>query len=81
MLTRQYAMLHQSLSIEIRPRCPRCKKEFILNLNKYLPDRHRACFACGAVTQFDATLAEKLQKQIRELEASIQEVFQSFQCE
>ncbi|HVN23321.1 MAG TPA: hypothetical protein VMT71_05080 [Syntrophorhabdales bacterium] len=81
MLTRQYATLHDRLSIEIRPRCPKCKKEFILNLQNYLPDKQRACFACGTVTQFDTELAEKLQKQIAELEASIQEIFEAFRSE
>ncbi len=78
MLKRHYATHNESLSIEIRPRCPKCKKEFMLNLRNYLPGKQRACFACGTVTQFDSALAERVQKQIRDLEVSIQEVFESF---
>ncbi len=81
MLKRHYASHNEVLSIEIRPRCPKCKKEFMLNLRNYQPDKHRACFACGTVTQFDQALAERVQKQIRDLEVSIQEVFASFGLE
>ncbi len=81
MFTRHYAMLHDNLSIEIRPRCPKCKKEFMLNLKNYLPEKQRACFACGTVKQFDAALAEKVQKQLRDLELSIYEIFESFKAE
>ena len=69
------------LAIVVRPRCPKCKKEFMLNLKNYLPGKHRACFACGTVTTFDAALAERLQEQIRDLETSIQDVFESFWTE
>ncbi len=78
MLSRHYTRVNESLSIEIRPHCPKCKKEFMLNLKNYLPEKQRACFACGTVTQFDSALADKVQKQIRDLEISIKEIFDSF---
>jgi hypothetical protein len=81
MLIRHFATQHESLSIEVRPRCPKCKKEFMLNLKNYLPEKQRACFACGTVTQFDTQLAEKVQKQIRDLELSIHEIFENFRSE
>jgi uncharacterized Zn finger protein len=68
----------EELIIEIRPRCPKCKKEFMMNLKQYLPGKYHACYACGTVTQFDTALAEKLQKQINDIEMSIQEVFEGF---
>ena len=68
----------ERLSIIIRPRCPKCKKEFMMNLKHYLPGKYHACYGCGTVTQYDTTLAEKLQKQINDLELSIQEVYDSF---
>ena len=68
----------EALVIEIRPRCPKCKKEFMLNLKHYLPGNHHACYGCGTVTHYDTALAEKLQKQINDLEVSIQEVLESF---
>ena len=71
----------ESLSIVIRPRCPKCKKEFMLDLKNYAPGKHHACYACGTVAQFDAALAEKVQKQIRDLETSMQEIFESFGSE
>jgi hypothetical protein len=68
----------ESLAIEIRPRCPKCKKEFILFLNNYLPGKYHACYACGTVTPFSAQLAEKLQRQMDDLEESIREIFENF---
>jgi transposase-like protein len=68
----------EGLIVEIRPRCPKCKKEFTINLNNYIPGKYHACYACGTVTQFDSTLAERLQKEIKELEVSIQEVLEGF---
>ena len=68
----------ERLSIIIRPRCPKCKKEFMLNLTNYLPGKHHACYACGTVTPFDTALAEKVQVQTKSLEALIQEIFENF---
>ena len=65
---------HQ-LYIDIRPRCPKCKKEFMLDLKKFLPGRAHSCYDCGTVTQFDPQLAEQVQKLLRDLEASIQAVY------
>ena len=78
MHARHIANLHDNLSIEIRPRCPKCKKEFMLNLKNYLPEKQRACFACGTVTPFDTELAQKVQQQIKDLEVSIREIFENF---
>lgn len=69
---------HEHLTIMIRPRCPKCKKEFMLNLKSYLPGKHHACYGCGTVTPFDTALAEKVQKQIKDLETSIREIFERF---
>jgi len=72
---------NENLTIIIRPRCPKCKKEFMLNLKNYLPGKHHACYACGTVTQFDASLAEKAQRQIRDLETSTHEILERYWSE
>lgn len=64
--------------IELRPQCPKCKKEFMLDLKNFLPGRAHSCFACGTVVQFEPVLAEKTQKLLHELETTIQEVYESF---
>jgi len=66
------------LYIELRPQCPKCKKEFMLDLKNFLPGHAHSCFACGTVAQFDTALADKVQKQIHDLEVSIREVYDSF---
>lgn len=66
------------LYIEIRPVCPKCKKEFLVDLKKFLPGRAHSCFACGTVAPFDPSLAERIQKQLHDLEVSIREVFDGF---
>jgi hypothetical protein len=68
----------RELYVEIRPTCPKCKKEFMLDLKKFLPGKAHSCFACGTVAPFDPSLAEKIQKQLHDLEISIREVFESF---
>jgi len=68
----------RELYVEIRPMCPKCKKEFMLDLKKFLPGKAHSCFACGTVAPFDPSLAERIQKQLHELEVSIREVFESF---
>lgn len=68
----------RELYIEIRPMCPKCKKEFMLDLKKFLPGKAHSCFACGTVAPFDPSLAERIQKQLHDLEVSIREVFESF---
>lgn len=60
--------------IELRPKCPKCKKEFMLDLKKYLPGNTHNCHGCGTVTQFDSHMAEQVQKLICELETSIHAV-------
>ena len=64
--------------IELRPRCPKCKKEFMLDLKKFLPGKAHSCHACGTVAQFDGPLAERVQKIIHDLESSVHEVHESF---
>ena len=65
------------LYIEARPRCPKCKKEFMLDLKKYLPGNAHSCYGCGTVTQFDSQIAEHVQKLICELETTIYAVHKS----
>lgn len=69
---------HRELYIELRPRCPKCQKEFMLDLKKFLPGQAHSCHACGTVVQFDGQLADKVQNVIRGMEAIIQEVYESF---
>jgi hypothetical protein len=66
------------LYIELRPQCPKCRKEFMLDLKKFVPGGAHSCFACGTVAQFDGPLAEKVQKLMHDLEVSIHEVCESF---
>lgn len=68
----------RELYIELRPKCPKCKKEFMLDLKKFAPGRSHSCYACGTVAQFDRPLAEKVQKLLEDLQVSIEEVFASF---
>ena len=64
--------------IELRPQCPKCKKEFMLDLKRFLPGRAHSCHACGTVAPFDGQLAERVQKLMHDLESSIREVNESF---
>ncbi|OPY67845.1 MAG: hypothetical protein A4E57_02088 [Syntrophorhabdaceae bacterium PtaU1.Bin034] len=68
----------KKIYIELRPQCPKCKKEFMLDLKKFVPGKAHSCFACGTVAQFDAPLAERVQKLLHELETTIREVCESF---
>jgi hypothetical protein len=68
----------RELYIELRPQCPKCKKEFMLDLKKFLPGQAHSCHSCGTVAQFDEALAEKVQKQTHDLEVSLREVYDSF---
>jgi len=65
---------HQ-LYIDIRPHCPKCKKEFMLDLKKFLPGRAHSCPDCGTVTLFDTQMAEHMQKLLGDLETSIYAVY------
>ena len=69
----------EGLILEIRPKCGKCKKEFVLNLKNYLPGKFHACSACGTVIQFDAAVAEEVQKLIKDLEITAQEVMEDVQ--
>jgi hypothetical protein len=68
----------RELYIELRPQCPKCKKEFMLDLKKFLPGRAHSCYSCGTVAQFDSTVAEKAQRLVNELEETIREIYESF---
>ncbi len=68
----------RELYIELRPKCPKCRKEFLLDLKRFTPGRAHSCYACGTVAQFDSPLAEKVQKLLGDLQTSIEEVFESF---
>ncbi|OPY74996.1 MAG: hypothetical protein A4E63_00536 [Syntrophorhabdus sp. PtaU1.Bin050] len=72
---------HRELYIELRPRCPKCQKEFMLDLKKFLPGRAHSCHACGTVVQFDGQLAGKVQNIINDMETTIEEVYESFSSE
>ena len=69
---------NRQIYIELRPQCPKCKKEFMLDLKKFLPGKAHSCHACGTVAQFDGQLAEKVQKLMHDLESSVREVHESF---
>jgi hypothetical protein len=69
---------NRQIYIELRPRCPKCKKEFMLDLKKFLPGKAHGCHACGTIARFDAQLAERVQKLIHDLELSLREVHESF---
>jgi len=69
----------EGLVVETRPRCAKCKKEYVLNLKNYLPGKFHSCHACGTVIQFDPALAEKVQTLIKEFEVLIQEVVEDAQ--
>ena len=69
---------NKQLYIELRPRCPKCQKEFMLDLKKFTAGGAHSCHACGTVTQFDAALAEKVQRLIHDLEEAIRDVLESF---
>jgi hypothetical protein len=62
MLSTHFAAPEESLTIIIRPRCPKCKKEFMLKLNNCIPGRHHVCYACGTVMQFGGVLGERPRK-------------------
>ncbi len=49
----------KQLYIELRPRCPKCQKEFMLDLSKFTAGGAHSCHACGTVTQFDAARRRK----------------------
>jgi hypothetical protein len=68
----------KQLYVELRPQCPKCKKEFMLDPKKFLPGKAHSCYACGTVARFDAALAERVQKQMSDLETSLREVLESF---
>jgi len=69
----------EGLIIEIRPRCGKCQKEFMLNLKNYLPGKYHSCSACGSVIHFDQAVAERIQKLTKELEVAIQEAIEDVQ--
>jgi Fe2+ or Zn2+ uptake regulation protein len=68
----------KQLYIELRPQCPKCRKEFMLDLKKFVPGRAHSCFACGTVVQFDSDLAERAQNLMEELERTIEDIYESF---
>jgi hypothetical protein len=69
----------EDLIIEIRPKCGKCKKEFMLNLKNYLPGKLHACTACGNFIRFDETIADNIQRLIKELEVTIQKAIEDIQ--
>jgi hypothetical protein len=69
---------NKQLYIELRPQCPKCKKEFMLDLRRFVPGGAHSCYACGTVAPFDAALAEKVQKLMHDLEGATRDVLESF---
>jgi uncharacterized Zn finger protein len=69
---------NKQLYIELRPRCPKCQKEFMLELRKFTAGGAHSCHACGTVAPFNAALADKVQGLVHELEETISDVFESF---
>ena len=67
----------RQLYVELRPQCPKCKKEFMLDLKRFLPGGAHSCFACGTVVVFDPALAERVQEALKELESTIGETYDS----
>ncbi len=67
---------NSQLYIEIRPRCPKCKKEFMLDLKMFSPGRAHSCHTCGTITQFDTEMAERVQQLMHGLESSIRAIYQ-----
>jgi hypothetical protein len=49
----------------------------MLDLRKFLPGKAHSCYACGTIAQFDAELAERVQKLMNDLEVSVREVHES----
>jgi uncharacterized Zn finger protein len=68
---------NSQLYVELRPRCPKCKKEFLLDLKRFMPGGFHSCYACGSVTKFDGVLSEKVQVLINDLEATVRQVLDS----
>jgi hypothetical protein len=69
---------NKQLYIELRPRCPKCQKEFMLDLRKFTAGGAHSCHACGTVAPFNGALADKVQGLVHELEETISDVFESF---
>jgi hypothetical protein len=79
MFRSHFRMPLEGLIIEVRPKCGKCQKEFMLSLKNYLPGKYHSCSACGNVIQFDDAVAEKIQKLTLEFEAAIQEAIEDVQ--
>ena len=79
MFRSHFRMPAEGLIIEIRPKCGKCQKEFVLSLKNYLPGTFHACTACGNRIQFNEALAEKIQKLTQEFEVVIQEAIEDVQ--
>jgi uncharacterized Zn finger protein len=69
---------NKQLYIELRPRCPKCQKEFMLELRKFTAGGAHSCHACGTVAPFNAALADKVQGLVHEIEEAISDVCESF---
>jgi hypothetical protein len=67
------------LIIDIRPKCGKCKKEFMLSLKNYTPGKFHSCTACGNVIQFNVAIAEKIQKLTKEFADTIRQAIEDVQ--
>jgi hypothetical protein len=79
MFRSHFRMPSEGLIIEIRPKCGKCQKEFMLSLKNYLPGKHHSCIACGNIIRFDDATAEKIQKLTKEFEVAIQDAIEDAQ--
>lgn len=66
------------LFVLIKLRCPKCKKEFAMNIKKFVSTGSLSCFGCGTVTPFDEDKAGKVQDEVRELERQIDDLQEHF---
>jgi len=66
------------LFVLIKLRCPKCKKEFSMNIKKFVPTGSLSCFGCGTVTPFDEDKARKVQDEVRDLERQIDDIQERF---
>lgn len=66
------------LYLQITLKCPKCKKEFGMNVKKLIPSGSLRCFACGTVTPFSEEKTRKMQDRVRELEVMIDDMRENF---
>jgi uncharacterized Zn finger protein len=66
------------LFVQIKLKCPKCKKEFAMNIKKFVPTGSLSCFGCGTVTPFNMEKAGRIQDGVREMERQIEDIQENF---